>query len=333
MSYQPQLFIGKLPSVSPLYDNVIAITGTTVSGQDTITSVAAFNSSFDTSLLRVGQVINTVGTGFATNVTITEIDGTTLTVSSNANTSQTGGIFTVDMPAGTYFINSASFSDPQNNVDVNDITGSNDADYDGTTPIYGIVGQASSTLGGSAISGKFHLYKITEITYRDIGSSEFSAFISWGEQGQESDSNEVLFTGASQTLAIGAMSTTSSQVTIYGDDIILGTPAGSDIAPYQITLPEVIDQAITSSTGFPFTGSAQITGSLAVTGSSEFIIPVGGETDNFIITSGSGVGKERVLNVTSEGVVQFFAQDNSYEPTAVLGGIYFTSASAFIGVE
>ena len=55
--------------------------------------------------------------------------------------------------------------------------------------------------------------------------------------------------------------------------------------------------------------------------------------NDFIIASGSGASQERVLNVTSEGVVQFFAQDNSYTPTAVLGGIYFTSASAFIGVE
>ena len=316
------------------YDNVVAITGTTVSGEDTITSIAAFNSTFDINLLRIGQTINTVSGGaFSSDVTITGISGTTLTVNTTAAASQTGGIFTVDMAAGTYFINSASFNDPQNNLNVNDITGSVDANYDGSTPIYAIVGQASPTLGGSAISGKFRLYKITEVTYRDIGSSEFSAFIEWGEQGQESDSNEVLFTGATQTLAIGAMSTTASQVTIYGDDIILGTPAGSDVAPYQITLPEIIDQALTSSNAFPFTGSAQITGSLAVTGSNEFIIPVGGETDNFIISSGSGASKERVLNVTDEGVIQFFAQDNAYVPSAVLGGMYFTSASAFIGVE
>jgi len=329
MSYQPQLFIGKLPSVSPLYDNVVAITGTTVSGENTITNVAAFDSTQDVNLLRIGQTLNTItGGGFSSDVTITDISGTTLTVNTTAAASQTGGIFTADMAAGTYFINSASFNDPQNNLNVNDITGSVDADYDGSTPIYAIVGQASPTLGGSAISGKFHLYKITEVTYRDIGSSEFSAFIEWGEPGQESDSNEVLFTGATQTLAIGAMSTTSSQVTIYGDDIILGTPAGSDIAPYQITLPEIIDQALTSSNAFPFTGSAQITGSLSITGSSTFALNPNQTGDFFLIKSSSF----NPLKVNSDGVAIFGKFLNTL-PTATEGGIAYSGSNLYVGLE
>ena len=121
-------------------------------------------------------------------------------------------------------------------------------------------------------------------------------------------------------------------MTIAGSNDISGNQS-LGLAAYQNVVASTIALFTSASNAFPFTGSAEITGSLTVTGSSEFIIPVGGVNDNFIIASGSGASQERVLNVTSEGVVQFFAQDNAYTPTAVLGGIYFTSASAFIGVE
>ena len=104
MAFEEQLFIGRVNSFSPAYDTVVAITGNTVSGQNTITNVAALDSSFDLSLLRVGQVVTTIQTGFSANVTIIEINGTTLTVSSNANVTQTGGIFGIGTPAGTYFL-------------------------------------------------------------------------------------------------------------------------------------------------------------------------------------------------------------------------------------
>jgi hypothetical protein len=333
--YNKQLFIGKLSSVQPLYDNVIAINGDTISGVAQITNVAAFNSTFDTSLLRIGQVIQTLGTGFASDVTITNIAGSTLTVSATSNASQTGGIFTADMPAGTYFINSASFSDPQNVLTVNDITGSDDSDYDAAlTPKYAIVGSATSTLGGSVITGKFHLYEISEVTYRDVGTAGISAFVKWGEQGSESDSGDFLAATSGQTIAIGAMSATQSQVTIYGDDIILGTPAGMDLAGYQVTLPELIDQAQTSSAGvtFPFTGSAAISGSIGLTGSQRNLITT---NESFLIANPTSV-TQSYFKIEDSGVATFRARINAAdggEPTAVAGGLYFTTSSAFIGVE
>jgi hypothetical protein len=113
MSFEPQLFIGRLSLVTPQYDNVVAILGDTVNGLPTITNVAPFNGAQDITLLRVGQTINTVtGGGFSSNVIITNIAGSTLTVDTNAVASQTGGIFTADTPAGIYFFNSASFLRP-----------------------------------------------------------------------------------------------------------------------------------------------------------------------------------------------------------------------------
>ena len=76
------------------------------------------------------------------------------------------------------------------------------------------------------------------------------------------------------------------------------------------------------------TGSLEVTGSLGVTGSVEFKTEVGG-TDFFIIKSGSVDN----LKVNGEGIVQFFAYADNFTPTAVLGGMYFTTSSFFVGLE
>ena len=41
MAYENQLFIGKITSATPAYDNIVAINGDTTSGQNTITNAAA----------------------------------------------------------------------------------------------------------------------------------------------------------------------------------------------------------------------------------------------------------------------------------------------------
>ena len=334
MAYENQLFIGKITSATPQYDNVVAINGDTTSGQNTISNAAALNSTYDINLLRVGQTVNTISSGFAADVTITNINGATITVSGNANATQTGGIFTADTPEGTYFINSASFSDPQNVLTVNNITGSDDSDYDAAlTPKYGIVGSASPSLGGVIITGKFHLYELSEVTYRDIGTAGISAFVKWGEQGVESDSGDALYAASNQSIGIGALSSTSSNVTIFGDDVITGLSAGADVAGYQIALPSIIDQAVTGSGGgnaFPYSGSAQITGSLGLTGSAEILVNT---NEEFIIKNALAVSQS-LFNVNQEGVAEFRARIGADGiPTAKLGGLYFTTSSAFIGID
>lgn len=335
MAFEEQLFIGKVTSFSPTYDNILAITGDTVNGQNTISNIAPLDSSYDLSLLRVGQIVNSIQGGFATDVAITNINGTTLTVNGTSNASQTGNIFGIDTPAGTYFFNSASLVDPKSIITVNNITGSNDANYnENLSPVYAIIGQAASSLGGPALPATFHLYKITEVTYRDISTAGLSGFIAWGEQGIEADSGEFLYAASNQVLAIGAMSATSSNVTIYDNATLDSTPAGSSVAGYQIALPNLLDHAITSSVGagFPFTGSADITGSLQVTGSVVIEQPVG-NVDAFLIKSGSGATGKPLFKIDATGTIQFFAHANDYTPTPVLGGLYFTSQSAYIGIE
>jgi hypothetical protein len=330
MAFEEQLFIGKVTSFSPAYDNIVAIVGNTINGQNTITNISALDPAYDLSLLRVGQIVNSITTGFATDVTITNINGTTLTVNGTSNLTTSDGIFGIDTPPGTYFFNSASLFDPKSTITVNNITGSSDANYNANlSPTYAIIGQAALSLGGNALPATFHLYKVTEVTYRNIGTSELSGFIAWGEQGVEADSGEFLYSGASQVLAIGAMSATSSNVTIYDNAAIDSTPAGSSVAGYQIALPNLLDHVVTGSgggAGFPFTGSASITGSLQVTGSSTFAAQVGG-TDFFIIKSGS----VNPVKFNGEGIMQF--ANLNFTPTAVGGGIYYSASQWFLGVE
>jgi hypothetical protein len=332
MPYTNQLFIGKITNTTPTYLNVVALKGNTILGQNTITGLVSFDVTYDLNLLRIGMTINTLQDGFDEVVTIVSIDSTTqITVSTNATSTTSQNTFTANTAPGKYLIQSASFSDPQNFLTVNDITGSLDVGYNETlSPVYGILGVAAQTLGGPVINGRFFNYKITEKVYNNISTAQFSAFIEWGGEGSELDSGNVLHTFANQTLAIGALSDISSYQNLYDPSLITGTPAGSGIAAYQIAIP-LIDKAI--STPFPFTGSAQITGSLAVTGSSKFIIPVGGIDGEFSIKSGSLPTSPSLFNVNGEGTIQFFAYDNSYTPTPILGGIYFTSESIYVGVE
>jgi len=337
MAYDKQLFIGKLSSVTPKYDNVVAFTGDVVSGQPTITNIANFNSTFDISLLRVGQIVNTFGSGFATNVTITNINGTTLTVDANANASGTSQTFAADTPAGTYFISSASFLDPQNILNVNDITGSLDEDYnEELSPKYAISSPSSATLAGSTILGKFHNYVITSVPFRDVSNAQISVFVSWGESGIESDSGDVMFQGSNQSVAIGAMSVTSSQLSTFDTSIISGLDAGANVGPYQITLPSVIDKTGSEDT-FPYTGSAEITGSLEVTGSVDFLINGYVDPSNvgeLFKVSNAATPTQSLFTIDQQGVATFRAREGSDGvPNVTVGGMYFTTESVFFGVD
>ncbi len=309
MGYDKQLFIGKLSSVTPKYDNVIALNGDTTSGQPSITNAVAI-SGFNLALLRVGQTINTIsGGGFSSDVTITNISGTTITVNANAAATQTGGTFTADMAAGVYFFESASFSDPQNSITVNNITGSDSVDFNlNLSSSYAILGSATATLGGSIIPGKFHYYTITDVTSRDIGSSTISAFVKWGEVGTESDSGNFLATAPNQAVVIGALSVTASQMNIFASANISGLSAGADVAAYQIALPQIIDHTGSDGGGaaaFPFTGSAGISGSIDMTGSFSTLL---NSNENFLIKNALAT-TQSLFQIDNEGTAIFRARD------------------------
>jgi len=247
-----QPFYGKLSGVTPVSDNIVAITGNTTIGVNQITNIAAFNSSFNINLLRVGQTLNDVNGAFGSNIIISNISGTTLTVDANATSTQTGYIYTADTPNGVYLIQSSSFYDPQNFITVNDITGSNDGNFNGSTPIYAFIGQAATgtqASPGGAVPGRFHQYKITDVVYRDSLTAKLSAFIQWNEDDTQSASGDTLYVGINQSLPILGLTTTASLGTIFNPDItgLSDITTGGNVAGYQQALPNYFENLASGS--------------------------------------------------------------------------------------
>jgi hypothetical protein len=328
MTYKPQLFYGKLSSFTAANDNITVITGDVENGSNNITNVAAFDSSYDVNLLRVGQILGDVGDVFdPATVTIINISGTTVTVNGNANTNATGKTFTSDTPEGVYYFASASFTDPNNNITINSITGSNDSDYNSSlSNKYAILGRAKK--GSTLQNGVFLPYIITEVIYRDLGTSKFSGFLEWGSEGVESDSGFTLDTTSNRVIPIVETTATSSAVPMFDIQVLTGISAnGAGFAGWQTSVSSIIDTAITASAaGFPFTGSAQITGSLGITGSANFLKGEG-ETDFFLIRSSSFTS----LKMNSDGVA-VFGGFNSL-PTAIAGGFAYSASNFYAGIE
>jgi hypothetical protein len=81
--------------------------------------------------------------------------------------------------------------------------------------------------------------------------------------------------------------------------------------------------------GFPFTGSAEISGSIDMTGSAKILL---NSNENFLISNAQATSQS-LFNINNEGVATFRVQPDGSAPTAVEGGLYFTTASAYIGIK
>jgi hypothetical protein len=76
-----------------------------------------------------------------------------------------------------------------------------------------------------------------------------------------------------------------------------------------------------SGTGFPFSGSAVITGSLLVTGASDSL---------FLIKNAGG---SVIFEVSQSGVLTIATQSATPSGTAPNGGITFTTTDFFVGLD
>ena len=116
-----------------------------------------------------------------------------------------------------------------------------------------------------------------------------------------------------------------------GSDASISNAFG--FAPGQVMASNVMN-ALTSASGagsgFPFSGSAQITGSLGLTGSQANLIQ---SAEQFIIKNAAAV-TQSLFEVKGDGTAIFRARVGADgAPTAVVGGLYFTTSSAFIGIN
>ena len=110
-----------------------------------------------------------------------------------------------------------------------------------------------------------------------------------------------------------------------------GTNQGYGLAAYQTAVGAQISALTSGSggTGFPFSGSAQITGSIGLTGSQANLIQ---SAENFIIKNATAP-TQSLFEVKGDGVAVFRANNSGTPPSVVLGGLYFTTESAFLGVN
>jgi hypothetical protein len=317
-------------------NNFIRISADTTNGSPIITNISENSGGgFTTSELKVGMILVSGGE-FASDVTIIALDlgNNQLTVSANATASATNQTMRIRPPKGMYFFASASFNkvgtgEPNN---LTDITGSQDANYDSNELKWGIAAALAKTGSvTSTVIGLYGQYEITEIQSR-ISATQMNFFAT------ASDSLPSFIEGSGSQVSAGAGTLMLSEIsnnlmTIASSTDIGAGGQGLGLAAYQAAVSSVFSTLTSGSGGgaaFPHTGSAQITGSLGVTGSSEILL---NSTENFLIKN-AVTPTQSLFQVDDEGVAQFRARVGSDgTPGAVVGGMYFTTSSAFLGVD
>ena len=342
-----QLLFGSL-TINSIFTNTIGanqfirLNGNTTSGSPTITNVADNGASyFGVAELRVGMEL-IAGGSFPTKVTVQSITGAspnaTVEVSSNAAATNEGGLLRVDPGPGQAFIESGSLSFPSGQTDINasSITGSNDSQYAADDLQWAIaVPVAKEGNLSQQRVGQFAQFSLFDVQSRPGGATgaEANLFVtsSGGDMNGFPDGFD-WYSATSQCILYQVGDENQAGPTFQGSDASISNAFG--FAPGQIVASNLLDALTSGSSGgaaFPYTGSAEISGSLAVTGSNTFLLNNGNE---FKIKSIKGTPLD-LLNVNGDtNVINFHAYGNAdVKPTAVLGGIYFTSASLFIGLE
>ena len=256
MAYRELPFVGVISADSIVKENFIIAGGNFASASN---QIADFNvSSGDESLLRVGQTIYSVAGVVPTNATITNINGSLITMDVTASANAAGDTIGISTPSGSYLFQSASFTDPRGELNVGNITGSNtDA-----TQRFAVLGVAKR--GGATRPGAFHLYNVSEVVYDNVSSAELSFFVEWGEEGTEADSGDILQT--SETTMVILDKTASGSLAAGMSREITGLEnivAGSETAGYNLAITQYLSD-LSGSSGTSATGSfsGSFTGSL-----------------------------------------------------------------------
>ena len=252
MAYRDQPFVGLVDAGSILKENFIIAGGNFASGSPLLTSFAV--SSGDSSLLRVGQTIYSVAGAVPTNATITNINVSIITMDTTASISAAGDIVGISLPSGSYLFQSASFTDPNNEITVGDITGSDTGSFD-----YAILGVAKRN--NATRKGVFHIYEISEVVQTNVGSSEISFFVEWGEEGTEADSGDTLQTSET-TVALVNLTDSGSVAPGFSRAIagLEGIRDGSEYAGFNIAISQYLSD-LSGSTGGGTTATGSFTGS------------------------------------------------------------------------
>ena len=315
-------------STASNFNSFIRITGNFTLGSNIVTNVDNNNypTYFGTSSILPGMYLASTGeiTG-AVRIESWDNNTKTLTLEDNAIASGTAQVARISPPKGMYFVKSGSISksgtgSPQNWTSV---TGSEDANYTPGTLTWGVAAQLAPISNATAgIVGEYGQYIITKITDRISNSVSNFFFTASTTIPSLQEASDKVVNGVQGSFLL-------SQV--YNNTITIATGAdagigqGYGLAGYQTGLVSFASQSSGTGAGFPFTGSADITGSLQVTGSTVFSTQEGG-VDFFTIKSGS----VDPIKFNGEGVMQFAGLN--FTPTPIDGGIFFSASQFWLGI-
>ena len=319
----------------------IRLNGNTTSGSPTITNVADNGVNyFGVAELKVGMKLISGGP-FGTKVTVTNVSGTTpnatVTVDSNAASTTTGNLLRVDPGPGQAFIESGSLAFPSGQSDINasSVTGSNDSQYVADDLQWAIaVPVAKDGNLSTQRVGQFAQFSLFDVQSRPGGATgaEVNLFVtsSGGDMNGFPDGFDWYAT-TTQCILYQVGDENQAGPTFQGSDAAISNAFG--FAPGQIVASNLLD-ALTSGSGgggsaFPFTGSAEISGSIDMTGSFSTLL---NSSELFLIKSATAP-TQSLFQIDSEGIATFRVQPDGTIPSAVEGGLYFTTASAYIGVK
>ena len=341
-----QLLFGSL-SIGSIFTNTIGanqfirLNGNTTSGSPTITNVADNGASyFGVAELRVGMEL-IAGGSFSTKVTVQSITGAspnaTVVVSSNAAATNEGGLLRVDPGPGQIFIESGSLTFPSGQSDINasSITGSDDSQYSAGNLEWGFaIPVALDGVSGTQRIGQFAQFEVSNVQSRPGGNTGNEVNLYLTASGGNMNGLPTGMTYSSNTTQ-GAVYNIGSENKIgpmfLGQDVSINNNFG--FAAGQIMAGNTLD-ALTSGSGgggaaFPFTGSAEISGSIDMTGSFSTLL----NTSELFIIKSATAPTQSLFQIDSEGIATFRVQPDGTIPSAVEGGLYFTTASAYIGVK
>ena len=306
-------------------------------GQNTATIVDDVSGYLGSGSIEEGMYLRSSGE-FSSPTQITDYNAVTkvITLDGTSDASATNQLSFISLPAGWIYVATASFDKPGGSsdnppADFRDVTGSEDADFQSGDKPWGIIGQlATTSSAGTGLTGRYAQYTITRVTNRD--DSQTISFYATASDTVDSFKEPTGYTLTYNQSYLLLSEISGSYMTIAGANDLSGGGQGLGLAGYQNVVAAAIASLPTGSTGdsFPFTGSAEITGSLGVTGSSEFLI---NSNENFIIKNAS-TPTQSLFDVNQDGVAVFRAREGvDGVPTAIVGGLYFTTSSAFIGVD
>ena len=318
-------------------NSFIRIQADYVNGSPNVTNISDVSGYFGINEIRPGMIIVSSGeiSGESTVVSV-NTGNNSLVMADNAVASATGQTTRIRPQKGLYFIVSASLAKEGDGApqDWREVTGSSDSEYNTNFNKWGVIAALAET--GSvttSIKGLYGQYQLTEVQSR-ITTLESNVFVSssagLGANFTE-DSGSIISQGSSKMI-IAEISDENGLMPIMGaTDVGSGYNQGLALAAYNLSVASIFENFSTGSgAGFPFTGSAEITGSLGITGSVETLI---NSSENFLIKNASAP-TQSLFQIDNDGVAVFRAREGGDgAPSAILGGLYFTTESAFLGVD